>query len=90
MADPKEQRSPVADCRWCGDTRTVPGPAVPCPRCSPETADAAKAADRAVLLAVVAEGLRRYERNDLTDDHNIVDVIRERLGVAPGEKWPDA
>lgn len=23
-----------ADCRWCGDTGTVPGPPDPCPRCS--------------------------------------------------------
>lgn len=27
----------TSDCRWCGDTGTVPGPDVPCPRCSPQS-----------------------------------------------------
>ena len=62
----------MADCSWCGDTKTVPGPSVPCPRCA-ERDDATDEPAGAVvtrehrMLAIAC--IEEWEYGMLTPDH---------------------
>lgn len=71
----------TSDCRWCGDTGTVPGPDVPCPRCSPQS-QGVPTGEVDIDLAV-SRFLGRYgEPHRPWEEKDLVALLSERERLA--------